>query len=129
MKVVQSVVRLKSLYFGFFFFSSRRRHTRCGRDWSSDVCSSDLGEALALLPERERLVFELRHDQGMRLAAIAEILETSDQTIRNCLYRAHQRLRVALADLGDVAARAPSGGTSAGERKTRLARRPEPLNG
>src|SRR6266498_5100131 len=24
-----------------FFFSSRRRHTRCGRDWSSDVCSSD----------------------------------------------------------------------------------------
>src|SRR3989442_8636763 len=31
-----------NLYFFFFFFSSRRRHTRCGRDWSSDVCSSDL---------------------------------------------------------------------------------------
>src|SRR5712675_2873205 len=29
-------------YFFFFFFSSRRRHTRCSRDWSSDVCSSDL---------------------------------------------------------------------------------------
>src|SRR5207247_3532462 len=28
-------------------FSSRRRHTRSTRDWSSDVCSSDLGEALA----------------------------------------------------------------------------------
>src|SRR2546422_10704631 len=28
--------------FCFFFFSSRRRHTRCSRDWSSDVCSSDL---------------------------------------------------------------------------------------
>src|SRR2546429_3401306 len=28
----------------FFFFSSRRRHTRCSRDWSSDVCSSDLAE-------------------------------------------------------------------------------------
>src|SRR6266498_4312866 len=28
-----------------FFFSSRRRHTRCGRDWSSDVCSSDLAYA------------------------------------------------------------------------------------
>src|SRR5687768_17936231 len=28
--------------FFFFFFSSRRRHTRCSRDWSSDVCSSDL---------------------------------------------------------------------------------------
>src|SRR2546429_4901247 len=26
----------------FFFFASRRRHTRCSRDWSSDVCSSDL---------------------------------------------------------------------------------------
>src|SRR5690554_7782807 len=30
------------VFFFFFFFSSRRRHTRCGRDWSSDVCSSDL---------------------------------------------------------------------------------------
>src|SRR5216684_1605552 len=31
--------------FIFFFFSSRRRHTRCSRDWSSDVCSSDLADA------------------------------------------------------------------------------------
>src|SRR5436309_11340036 len=31
-----------SLCFYFFFFSSRRRHTRFSRDWSSDVCSSDL---------------------------------------------------------------------------------------
>src|SRR6266542_4165113 len=30
------------IYIFFFFFSSRRRHTRCYRDWSSDVCSSDL---------------------------------------------------------------------------------------
>src|SRR3989449_4913135 len=30
----------------FFFFSSRRRHTRCSRDWSSDVCSSDLMAAI-----------------------------------------------------------------------------------
>src|SRR5690606_40694616 len=30
------------LLFFFFFFSSRRRHTRFSRDWSSDVCSSDL---------------------------------------------------------------------------------------
>src|SRR5699024_11842286 len=30
------------LNFLFFFFSSRRRHTRSKRDWSSDVCSSDL---------------------------------------------------------------------------------------
>ena len=32
--------------FFFFFFSSRRRHTRCGRDWSSDVCSSDLNDRI-----------------------------------------------------------------------------------
>src|SRR5205814_3450050 len=47
----------------FFFFSSRRRHTRCLSDWSSDVCSSDLlwntagglgGIALAWLLDREQ---------------------------------------------------------------------------
>src|SRR2546427_971508 len=35
-------------YSFFFFFSSRRRHTRFDCDWSSDVCSSDLGPAQAL---------------------------------------------------------------------------------
>src|SRR5699024_3571536 len=38
--VYMSVSRI--LCFFFFFFSSRRRHTRSKRDWSSDVCSSDL---------------------------------------------------------------------------------------
>src|SRR2546429_798732 len=33
-----------SAHMCFFFFSSRRRHTRCSRDWSSDVCSSDLAK-------------------------------------------------------------------------------------
>src|SRR5215470_1986006 len=36
----------------FFFFSSRRRHTRCYRDWSSDVCSSDL------MPKHELFIFQ-----------------------------------------------------------------------
>src|SRR5690349_23168575 len=35
-------VILSFFFFFFFFFSSRRRHTRSLRDWSSDVCSSDL---------------------------------------------------------------------------------------
>src|SRR2546422_11341655 len=35
-------LRCLSELFFVFFFSSRRRHTRCSRDWSSDVCSSDL---------------------------------------------------------------------------------------
>src|SRR5690606_39457892 len=49
-------------YICFFFFSSRRRHTRFSRDWSSDVCSSDLpacavlaGRAAALAGPRARL--------------------------------------------------------------------------
>src|SRR2546422_5200327 len=41
------VLAMRSYFPFFFFFSSRRRHTRCSRDWSSDVCSSDL----AFLPE------------------------------------------------------------------------------
>src|SRR5690606_40238893 len=36
----------KSSSLRFFFFSSRRRHTRFSRDWSSDVCSSDLRDCL-----------------------------------------------------------------------------------
>src|SRR3989449_2053649 len=36
------ITHTKTIRLFFFFFSSRRRHTRCSRDWSSDVCSSDL---------------------------------------------------------------------------------------
>src|SRR2546422_4267670 len=58
----------------FFFFSSRRRHTRCSRDWSSDVCSSDLdkasqnGESLLLLRSCPRIVGvdeDVRIDQNL----------------------------------------------------------------
>src|SRR5439155_3940373 len=40
--MISDVVR----YISLFFFSSRRRHTRWPRDWSSDVCSSDLRRTL-----------------------------------------------------------------------------------
>src|SRR5690625_2678320 len=40
--VVDSSIKMTSSHVAFFFFSSRRRHTRWPRDWSSDVCSSDL---------------------------------------------------------------------------------------
>src|SRR6266496_1437007 len=46
----------------FFFFSSRRRHTRSLRDWSSDVCSSDLAGLTVVARQREAvpvLVVEL----------------------------------------------------------------------
>src|SRR6266542_6014537 len=55
----------------FFFFSSRRRHTRCYRDWSSDVCSSDL-EAVG--GERGPREFgENLPDAGMRGGDLASI--------------------------------------------------------
>src|SRR2546429_2268290 len=38
----------------FFFFSSRRRHPRCSRDWSSDVCSSDLFAPSKILPKPQQ---------------------------------------------------------------------------
>src|SRR5687768_17933161 len=47
----------------FFFFSSRRRHTRCSRDWSSDVCSSDLTHLRRLGQLRLREVFESFNSQ------------------------------------------------------------------
>src|SRR5256886_7705312 len=40
-----------------FFFSSRRRHTRFDCDWSSDVCSSDLSDANAVLPHTRSVVY------------------------------------------------------------------------
>src|SRR5260221_2580466 len=45
----------------FFFFSSRRRHTRSLCDWSSDVCSSDLWNRLFVLLENATLVAETIH--------------------------------------------------------------------
>src|SRR5690606_40716415 len=44
--IVAFAVVMSCLYFVLFFFSSRRRHTRFSRDWSSDVCSSDLAVAV-----------------------------------------------------------------------------------
>src|SRR5207249_8914733 len=52
------MILLLLMYLFFFFFSSRRRHTRSKRDWSSDVCSSDLiverGFSGRLRPSPER---------------------------------------------------------------------------
>ena len=58
-----------------------------------------IGRALASLTPRERLVFELRHYQGMRLTKIGEITGTSEEAARNCLFRATRKMR---ADLGDL---------------------------
>src|SRR5207253_4620447 len=61
--------------FDVFFFSSRRRHTRWPRDWSSDVCSSDLWEN-STDPARfneveENIAFRLNFPRGLVLQATA----------------------------------------------------------
>src|SRR5256886_13043029 len=53
----------------FFFFASRRRHTRFDCDWSSDVCSSDLEAALRRLPLRLRIDLDGDKDVPMRMPA------------------------------------------------------------
>src|SRR3712207_7057170 len=54
----------------FFFFSSRRRHTRYWRDWSSDVCSSDLYVPADRLVETCQV---LRDTPSLRFSVIIEI--------------------------------------------------------
>jgi len=59
---------------------------------------SRIERALGELTARERMVFELRHYQGMRLRAIGDALGTSEEAAKMCLYRATQKMRVALGD-------------------------------
>src|SRR2546429_5515385 len=69
------------------FFSSRRRHTRCSRDWSSDVCSSDLrsGGGIEFLTRLDALDqffrFVLCHFRGLFA------LEIGDDTVTDLLER------------------------------------------
>jgi RNA polymerase sigma-70 factor (ECF subfamily) len=55
--------------------------------------------ALESLSPRERMVFELRHYEGLKLRAIGEMCGTTEETAKNCLFRATQKLRLALGDL------------------------------
>src|SRR5690554_993575 len=58
----------------YFFFSGRRRHTRCGRDWSSDVCSSDLQILMSLM--MATLVLSQVPRASVSAKRIIEVLET-----------------------------------------------------
>ncbi|MGH9722192.1 MAG: RNA polymerase sigma factor [Bryobacteraceae bacterium] len=59
---------------------------------------SRIQDALGELTPRERMVFELRHFQGMRLRMIGEVLGTSEEAAKNCLFRATQKMRAVLGD-------------------------------
>src|SRR5258705_6339166 len=87
-----------------FFFSSRRRHTRCLSDWSSDVCSSDLPEdssdaaldlerCLQRLPAEQRAVLLLVSVEDMSYADTARVLQLPLGTVMSRLSRARSRLR------------------------------------
>src|SRR2546422_8162771 len=56
-----------------FFFSSRRRHTRCSRDWSSDVCSSDLRQPAVRAVYLYRVLEPPQREPGASLAGSARL--------------------------------------------------------
>jgi RNA polymerase sigma-70 factor (ECF subfamily) len=58
-----------------------------------------IGAALTKLTPRERMVFEMKHYQGLKLRTIGEALNTTEETAKNTLFRATQKLRASLADL------------------------------
>jgi len=61
--------------------------------------SNRLRRAMVRLSPRERMVFELRHYEGLKLKVIGEMCGTSEETAKNCLFRATQKLRTQLGDL------------------------------
>src|SRR2546429_786537 len=133
------------VYDVYFFFSSRRRHTRCSRDWSSDVCSSDLschGSARLLVIGEELLetadiavVHETRA-AGARLAfdlavLVAEIVATVGRVALEALRRLAKALGRGPVGFqlghrstpGCVARSLAARAAAAGERSTGLAAR------
>jgi RNA polymerase sigma-70 factor, ECF subfamily len=76
---------------------------RSAADPERDLMRRELGarinHALAKLTPRERMVFELKHYHGLKLRTVGEILNTTEETAKNTLFRATQKLRGALADM------------------------------
>jgi RNA polymerase sigma-70 factor (ECF subfamily) len=76
---------------------------RAGASPEQDLLSRELGQriakALTKLSPRERMVFEMKHYQGLKLRTIGEALNTTEDTAKNTLFRATQKLRSALGDL------------------------------
>src|SRR6266508_5987499 len=66
-----------------FFFSSRRRHTRWPRDWSSDVCSSDLAVPLAVSHPRAELDDAVGHCAAGTVVAGKAMLERVEPIARS----------------------------------------------
>ncbi len=68
------------------------------RQLMSEQVARRIRSVLEELTPRERIVFEMRHYQGLRLRAIGDVLGTSEEAAKNCLFRATQKMRAALGD-------------------------------
>jgi RNA polymerase sigma-70 factor (ECF subfamily) len=73
-------------------------HSNPERVAVSQQLKERIEEALQGMTPRERMVFEMRHYQGLRLRAIGEVLGTTEEAAKNCLFRATQKMRTALGE-------------------------------
>jgi RNA polymerase sigma-70 factor, ECF subfamily len=84
-------------------FFDRQPELRAGANPEKKLLGQELGkhirEAMKTLSPRERMVFELKHFQGLRLRAIGDLLGTSEETAKNSLFRATRKLRESLEPL------------------------------
>src|ERR1700739_1484626 len=69
------------------------------RDLMGRQAGARIAGALEKLTPRERMVFELKHYHGLKLRTVGEILHTTEETAKNTLFRATQKLRGQLADM------------------------------
>lgn len=81
-------------------FFDRQPEVRAEANPERNLLGQELGEqissALNRLSPRERLVFEMKHYQGLKLRAIGDVLGTSEETVKNSLFRATRKLRASL---------------------------------
>jgi RNA polymerase sigma-70 factor (ECF subfamily) len=61
--------------------------------------SARIAAAMERLSPRERVVFEMKHYQGLKLRAIGDALGTTEETVKNSLFRATRKLRIQLGEL------------------------------
>lgn len=80
------------------FIPERRADVDPQRQLMSTEVKIRINEVLDELTPRERIVFQMRHFQGMRLRAIGEALGVTEEAAKNCLFRATQKMRAALGD-------------------------------
>ncbi len=80
-------------------FADARAGANPERDLMRRELGRKIGAALEGLTPRERMVFELKHYHGLRLRTVGEMLNTTEETAKNTLFRATQKLRVALAEM------------------------------